>query len=50
MKSDIEYTLEFLEKMKVKLNGKTYSESWFRKHFRGMLNALVDSKREGSGV
>ena len=42
----MKYTIKELDRMRVMLNSRGYSESWYRKHFRGMLDALYKIKRE----
>jgi len=34
------YDKKFLTAMKVKLNGGDYSETWYRNHFRGMIDCI----------
>jgi len=52
MKSDdyyeIDYSLEVLEKLKIKLNSGDFSPSWWKRHFRGLLNALIRAKLEAA--
>lgn len=43
---EIDYSIEILERLKVKLNSGDYSESWYKRHFRGLLNALMRAKSE----
>ena len=43
---EIDYSVEVLEKLKIKLNSGDYSQSWYKRHFRGLLNALIKTKRE----
>ena len=43
---DIEYSIEALERLRIKLNSSDYSNSWFKRHFRGMLNELIRIKTE----
>tara|TARA_R100000315_G_C5223838_1_gene135294 strand:- start:273 stop:416 length:144 start_codon:yes stop_codon:yes gene_type:complete len=42
----MKYTVKDLDRMKSMLNGKGYSETWYRKHFRGMLDALYQIMKE----
>ena len=42
----MEYNKDFLEKIRIKLNVRNYSDSWLRKHFRGMLDRLYEIEEE----
>lgn len=42
----MKYTIKELDRMKVMLNGGGYSDSWYRKHFRGMLDELYKIQKE----
>ena len=37
MKPPKKYSKEDIEKMQVKFNSKNYSDTWYRKHFIGMM-------------
>lgn len=36
----MEYDKKFLTAMRVKLNSGDYSETWYRNHFRGMIDCI----------
>lgn len=42
----MKYTTKELDRMRVMLNGASYSASWYRKHFRGMLDVLYKIMKE----
>ena len=49
MKDDyyqIDYSAEALERIKCKYNSGDFSPSWWKRHFRGLLNALMRAKSE----
>lgn len=50
-KDDIKkYTNEDIQKIQVKFNSRNYSESWYRKHFLGMMRYIewVNGKVQSS--
>ena len=36
----IKYTVEDIQRMQVKFNSKSYSETWYRKHFVEMMRYI----------
>ncbi len=44
--NQVDYNLKQLDSMRVRLNGRAYSENWYRRHFRGMLDELYKIKKE----
>jgi|TARA_R110000823_G_scaffold110857_2_gene231109 hypothetical protein len=41
-----EYNKKLLDELRVKLNGGKWSDTWYRRHFRGMIDALSKIEKE----
>jgi len=49
-KTDKKYTTKQLQDVRCRLNGGSFSDSWYREHFRRMLEELFEIKKGQEGT